>query len=137
MKYAFIFIIMLLASANPFSTAGNRSNDKGWYAPPVADKVLNPLLRNSISAAEGKKTYMQICVVCHGDKGKGDGIGGLALNPRPANFSSLKVQQQTDGAIYWKITEGRAPMASYKTILTEMQRWQLVNFIRTFNSLKK
>ncbi|MDP1725288.1 MAG: cytochrome c [Bacteroidota bacterium] len=137
MKYAFIFIIILLAPNFPFSTAGNQGTEKGWVAPPDADKVSNPLMRSAISATEGKKIYMQICVVCHGDKGKGDGIGGLALNPRPANFSSQKVQVQTDGAIFWKITEGRPPMASYKTILTETQRWQLVNFIRTFNSLKK
>lgn len=137
MKYLIIFISIFLASYYPFSTAANRGTEKGWAAPPDADKVLNPLMRNAYSAAEGKKTYMQICVVCHGDKGKGDGIGGLALNPRPANFSSQKVQIQTDGAIFWKITEGRPPMASYKTILSETQRWQLVNYIRTFNSLKK
>ena len=52
------------------------------------------------------------------------------LKPRPGNFTKDAVQLQTDGAIYWKMTEGRAPMASYKTALTEQQRWQLVNYIR-------
>jgi len=40
------------------------------------------------------------------------------------------VQNQSDGAIYWKITNGNPPMASYKETLTEEQRWQLVNYIR-------
>ncbi len=108
-----------------------------WVAPIEVDKLLNPFSNNVASVVEGKKTYMQICFICHGDKGKGDGLGGIALVPRPANFSSPKVQMQSDGAIFWKITEGRPPMASYKTILTEVQRWQLVNFIRTFQSIKK
>ena len=101
-----------------------------WKAPPDADKLSNPLKGNTAATASGKKLYTQFCVVCHGDKGKGDGIAGISLNPRPANHSSLKVQSQTDGAIFWKITTGRPPMASYTKSLTETQRWQLVNYIR-------
>ncbi len=110
--------------------------DKAWNAPADADKIINPLRENPGAVIEGKKTYMQICIVCHGPKGKGDGIGAIALDPRPANFSAPKVQAQTDGAIFWKITEGRTPMASYKSTLTETQRWQLVNYLRTFNKQK-
>lgn len=101
-----------------------------WKAPPEADKVSNPLKGNTAATVLGKKLYTQLCVVCHGDKGKGDGIAGISLNPRPANHSSAKVQSQTDGAIFWKITTGRPPMASYTKSLTETQRWQLVNYIR-------
>ena len=36
-----------------------------------------------------------------------------------------------DGEIYWKITEGRKPMPSFKNQLSDEQRWQLVNFLRT------
>jgi mono/diheme cytochrome c family protein len=38
----------------------------------------------------------------------------------------------TDGEIFWKMTEGRKPMPSFKKQLTDEQRWQLVNFLRTF-----
>ncbi len=110
--------------------------DKPWIAPTDADKIINPLRENADAVLQGKKTYLQICIVCHGPKGKGDGIGAIALDPRPANFSAPKVQAQSDGAIYWKITEGRTPMASYKTTLSETQRWQLVNYLRTFNKQK-
>jgi mono/diheme cytochrome c family protein len=41
------------------------------------------------------------------------------------------VQQQSDGALFYKITEGRGPMPSFKTTLTEQQRWDVVNHIRT------
>lgn len=105
--------------------------EKGhWEAPKEADAIKNPLRENAGATLAGQKLYTSMCVVCHGNKGKGDGVAGVNLNPRPTNLISTKTQEHSDGAIYWKITEGRAPMASYKSILTDEQRWQLVNYIR-------
>ncbi len=105
--------------------------DKEWIAPAIAKDNVNPLKGNAGATQDGKKLFLQICAVCHGEKGKGDGIGGAALNPKPRNFTQEKTQNQTDGELFWKLSEGRSPMASYKAILTTNQRWQLVNFIRT------
>ena len=102
-----------------------------WIAPKSADIIKNPLGKSPASIEEGKKIFMLYCSICHGNKGKGDGIGGVGLKPRPSNFTIPKVQEQSDGAIYWKLAEGRAPMAGYGEILTETERWQLVSFIRT------
>jgi mono/diheme cytochrome c family protein len=108
-----------------------------WVVPKSADKIINPLKGIVGATKTGKKLYGKYCTICHGAKGKGDGMAGAALNPRPANFTKDKFQNQTDGAIHWKLTEGRSPMASYKTILNEEQRWQLVNYMRTFKKVKK
>lgn len=108
-----------------------------WVAPKSADAVKNQVKGDATATAEGKKLYDQMCAICHGAKGKGDGIGGAALNPKPANFASETIQAQTDGAIFWKLTNGRAPMAAYKDILKDNQRWQLVNYTRTFKKIKK
>lgn len=113
------------------------SGGSPWVAPKSADAIKNPLKGNSTATAEGKKLFAQMCAICHGNKGKGDGMAGMSLNPRPTNFTKESVQAQTDGAIYWKLTEGRAPMASYKAALKPNQRWQLVNYIRTFKRVKK
>lgn len=83
------------------------------------------------AAANGKKTYKVLCVVCHGAKGKGDGVGGSGLTPKPTNLITAEVQSQTDGAIFWKMEEGRPPMASYITVIPEKKRWELINYIRT------
>ena len=72
-----------------------------------------------------------LCVICHGAKGKGDGMGGAGLTPKPTDLTNADVQAQTDGALFWKLTEGRPPMASYKTALPEKKRWELINYIRT------
>lgn len=113
------------------STLVQDDNSKLWIAPLEADKIINPVKGNPKAAAVGKKLYFKYCNVCHGDKGKGDGPAGLALTPRPTDHSSDITQNQSDGALYWKLTNGRPPMAPYKDALTDIQRWQLVNFIRT------
>ena len=92
---------------------------KKWVAPASADKIANPLKGDANAAASGKKLYKAMCFVCHGPKGKGDGMGGAGLTPKPTDLTSEAVQSQTDGAIFWKIAEGRAPMAGYKTPIPE------------------
>lgn len=113
-----------------FLTLASMQQRADWKAPPEADTLKNPVKGSAEATLAGKELYNRMCVICHGNKGKGDGAAGAALNPRPSNLTTTNVQQQTDGAIYWKITEGRAPMASYKSSLTEEQRWQLVNYMR-------
>ena len=102
-----------------------------WKAPSIAESYKNPFVGNENATQVGKKLYSQFCAICHGKKGKGEGVAGMALKPRPADFTKDFIQKQSDGAIFWKMTEGKPPMAAYKTTLTEEQRWQLVNYIRS------
>ena len=132
MKTKKTIIIMTLTSVMYFLFVGfdNPIQEK-WVAPPSADKIVNPLKNDTNAAVSGKKLYKVLCIVCHGAKGKGDGVGGGGLTPRPTNLTTSEFQSQTDGAIYWKIAEGRAPMASYKTLIPENKRWEIINYIRT------
>ena len=82
------------------------------------------------SAAGKKLTVDKACTACHGDGGKGDGPGAAALNPKPADWTSAKVQQQTDGCLLWKITTGRGAMPPWAA-LSETERGQLIHYIRT------
>lgn len=126
-----LFVLLIFNGAITIAKSADDSNQQaGWRSPSWADTLKNPLLNNVTATAEGKKIYAKMCAICHDDKGKGNGVAGMNLNPKPANLVSKKVQEQTDGAIYWKITTGRPPMASYNQALTETQRWQLVNYIR-------
>jgi mono/diheme cytochrome c family protein len=107
-----------------------------WEAPPSANQLKNPFKGNTAALAEGKILYMSMCKVCHGETGKGNGEAGLTLSPPPANFLSIDVKDESDGAIFWKLTEGNPPMASYRGLLTEDQRWKLVAFIRNLEEKK-
>ncbi|PIE49228.1 MAG: cytochrome c class I, partial [Flavobacteriales bacterium] len=104
-----------------------------WIAPEGAKKIKNPVTaaQKSLSAERGAKLFKTRCMICHGPKGKGDGIGGKALTPKPQNLTSDMVQSQTDGEIFWKISNGRNDMIKWGPILTEEQRWDIVNYVRT------
>ncbi|HVA97878.1 MAG TPA: c-type cytochrome [Bacteroidia bacterium] len=111
-----------------------------WSSPKSADTLKNPLKGNVASIEKGKKIYDQYCVVCHGQKGRGNGIAASTLNPRPADHASAKFQAQTDGAIYWKLTHGNqahSAMTSYAKILSNTQRWEVVDYIRTLKAKTK
>ena len=104
-----------------------------WLAPASAKSIKNPYSgKSSINA--GKSIYKTRCTVCHGEKGKGDGPAGKALKPPAADHSSTLVQDQTDGELFWKISEGRGPMVSCKLILSEEDRWDVVNYLRTLKA---
>jgi mono/diheme cytochrome c family protein len=103
-----------------------------WKAPPSAANRPNPVAGNANATALGQKLYVANCMSCHGPSGKGDGPGGAALEKKPADLGARIRAGETDGALFWKITEGRSPMVSWRASLSETQRWELVNYIKTF-----
>lgn len=107
--------------------------DSKWVAPLEADSYVNPHIGNQKAVEKGRKLYMKLCWTCHGKSGKGDGPAAATLKVTPSDYTEDLVQTQSDGALYWKITHGRGEMVSYKSLLSEDQRWTLVNYIREFN----
>ncbi|MBC8266458.1 MAG: cytochrome c [Flavobacteriales bacterium] len=103
-----------------------------WVAPESAKELKNPFaLDDEKAIKKGGKIFGQLCWTCHGKTGKGDGPAGVNLQPTPSDFSSINLQKQSDGELFWKITNGKGVMLSYEDLLSDKQRWQLVNFIRT------
>lgn len=101
-----------------------------WNAPKEADALKNPFSNTPAVLAEGKQLFVANCAPCHGMKGKGDGPAAVSLNPKPADHSSDAVQRESDGSIFWKLSEGHNPMPQFKQALSEDQRWKLVCYIR-------
>ena len=83
-----------------------------------------------VGHAPGFRDPLANCVSCHGSKGKGDGPAAVALNPKPADWTSKRVQDMSDGEIFWKMTTGRGAMPSWRH-LPENDRWAVVRYIRT------
>ena len=88
--------------------------------------------KNSVKGVgAAKKTVETNCVTCHGASGKGDGPAAAALPPpKPADWTSAKVQSESDAVLFCKISEGRGAMPPWKH-LPEKDRWEVVNYIRT------
>jgi mono/diheme cytochrome c family protein len=101
--------------------------DPTWQSPVEAASRPNPLASKPATAAGGRKLFMRNCVECHGKNGTG------IETKHSADLQLPVVQQQTDGVLFWKITNGNANrgMPSFSK-LTELQRWQLVLYIRTW-----
>lgn len=130
-------ICAILIIACSFLLSNSALAQLAWVAPKYSNDIKNPLKDNKNATAKGKKIFSQMCIVCHGVTGKGNGVAGVSLDPRPANFLSIDVRNETDGAIFWKLTEGKPPMAAYKDLLTDDQRWELVNYIRHLEATNK
>ena len=101
-----------------------------WVAPAAEKDKKNPLPADAQTVAQGKKVAEVNCVSCHGARGKGDGAAAVALNPKPADWTSAKVQSESDGEIFWKISTGRGAMPAWN-FLPERDRWALVRYIRS------
>ena len=41
------------------------------------------------------------------------------------------MKEMTDGELFYKLSEGRMPMPGFKAKLSEEQRWQVLNYVRT------
>ena len=102
-----------------------------WTADEAAAAIENPITANRRSVNRGRRIFAQRCAVCHGDGGAGDGPAGKSISPQAANLTTHEIQQQSDGALYWKIGEGRVTMPAWKAILDDDERWNLVNYIRS------
>jgi mono/diheme cytochrome c family protein/metal-sulfur cluster biosynthetic enzyme len=104
---------------------GNQQS--AWQASPAAANRRNPVPANSNSTTAGKTLFDSYCASCHGMNAKGN--NGVA-----ADLTAPAVQSQTDGALFWKISQGRSPMPSFANTLTAHQGWDIINYIRTLAS---
>ena len=124
-------ILVFLAPAAFVAQVSAADDDKPWVAPEAARQVKNPVPVNPESLAAGSQLFHENCAPCHGETGKGDGDTGKIIKKKPANFTDAKLMsEETDGSLFWKMSEGRGPMPSWKDELSDKERWQLVNYIR-------
>jgi len=98
--------------------------------PEEAERLLtNPLPRNEITIARGQKIYNTYCLLCHGERGHGD---GPVVNPFPIpkSLQSDSMLKWKDGHLYHVITKGQGVMPSYAQQVSREDRWAVIHYIR-------
>lgn len=117
----FIFCLMLV----PMFAQG-----QDWVVPEDRRARLSTFPFTDETRKEGDRLYQINCHSCHGDPGKNNYI---ALQPPPGDPATDKIQHNTDGEIFHKVTTGRGPMPSFSSVLTTEEIWKVVSYIRSFN----
>ena len=122
---------MFLTLLTTYALAQNSSYepDPTWHAPSKPAMRRNPLTSSPEITGGGKKLFEVHCAECHQASGSG------MANKHSADLRQPIVQSQSDGALFWKITNGNPGrgMPSFSR-LPEKQRWQLVLFLRTLRA---
>lgn len=99
-----------------------------WKAPAWADILYNPYSIEPLTLPQAQEVYNLYCTSCHGNQGQ-----GYDLEPTGQEVPDFKKEasgKQSDGALYWKIREGKGIMPGFKSKLSDEQHWQLVEYIR-------
>lgn len=122
-----------LAAHAQDASAGKSAPKGPWVAPAEEKARANPIPASAEAIQKGRDLYEENCAACHGLGGRGDGPTAATRGFKvPAFTHSDWAKSVTDGELFWKISTGRAPMKAYEEMFSETERWQLVDYVRTF-----
>ncbi len=137
---------------------GTIPREESWYRPEVyepyalpntpegyeaASGLISPIDNSTLNAEgincseasfnRGEELYQQLCVMCHGTNGKGQGslVTGGALAGVPS-YSGPQLAGLPIGKMYHTLTYGKGLMGSYASQLTPRQRWEVICYIQQF-----
>lgn len=125
------------AAPNAVPTSGREflpapTNEKELFAAKdAAAAIRNPISATPQSIARGAELYRVTCAVCHGEQGRGDGPVGRKFDPSPVDLSKPYTQDQADGQLFFTLTRGRVAMPFYRDALSQSERWDVINFLRS------
>jgi len=94
----------------------------------------NPVKFTEVSVSRGKKIFVTQCALCHGQTG--DGKGELAADMKlnlPDLTKADTLKDRTDGELFAIIGVGKDPMPGQAGRMTDPQRWNLVNYLRSLS----
>ncbi len=122
-KLTLLIVVILFLSAQ-------QGISQEWLVPADKQSIENPSDYNLENVKKGKDLYMTNCKSCHGDAGKNN---SLALVPLPPDIASETMQANSEGSLFYKLSNGKGLMPAFETTLPEADRWLLVNYIMNYS----
>lgn len=98
-------------------------------------ELRNPFAVTEKNLVQGKHVYDNYCLVCHGEKGKGDGPL-IPKFPNPPSLTSKRIMKYEDGRFYHIIVHGAGDMPSHAAQISKKDRWFLVNYLKKLQGRK-
>lgn len=105
-----------------------------WVVPADRANRLSTFPFNDETRKSGEKIYTVNCMSCHGTPGQNNFID---LVPSPGDPATDKIQRNRDGEMFYKIFSGRGQMPSFRSVLETNDIWNVISYIRGFNSTYK
>ncbi len=113
-------------SSKALDSANTVTYPERWKAPAEAIATQNPVRETRKSVMKGEELFKKNCVKCHGPMNESNSVTAKrVVQPEHDNPDDL----DTDGALAWKIKNGRGHMPTWDPQLTEEDVWHLVNYI--------
>ncbi|NOU16372.1 MAG: c-type cytochrome [Bacteroidales bacterium] len=120
----------LLASLLLLIMSADNSFSQTTPIPAEAKSKTAPLIFSPETVKSGEQIFNTNCKSCHGDPGKAN---YAKLVPIPKDPASPEYQKNTDGEMFFILSNGRGLMPNFVNTLSEEQRWQVISFVRSFN----
>jgi copper transport protein len=124
--------VVLVAVLLGVGAASRAAVEAANQPPAAAAAMANPQPATADSILRGRELYLANCAACHGINGDGDGPTVAGWLP-PLRTLGEEVPDLSDGALAHRIAVGSAGtrMPAFASTLSENDRWDLVNYLRT------
>ncbi len=93
--------------------------------------AANPVPSTQESIDTGRMLFMNNCIQCHGETGRGDGPLASTLPIPPANLYQ-HIPYHPDQFFFGVMTKGLSGvMPAFENVLSETDRWNILNYLRS------
>lgn len=99
-------------------------------------ELVNPFAPTEANLARGKQVFENVCIVCHGPRGEGDGtiIGRF---PNPPSLLAAHARALPDGQLFHVILRGQGIMPSHAAQVLPDDRWKVILHVRSLQEGKR
>ena len=129
-----LFSVGSLAVLNLLLVSAGLQVAKKWDVPGEYSTKKNPVKTSADGLDDGKELWNKECKICHGASGAGDGVKAKNLATPCGDLTTNEFQSNvSDGGIFYLSFVKKISDHSFdKKIPDETDRWNIVNYIRTF-----